>query len=148
VQDVKTDISDYIESSNADKAVVSTLPTIFAEKTKIFLVFKNLIENGIKFNLSDKPLVELSFDRNGDTFILSFKDNGIGIKGDYHKTVFKMFARLHAKNEYDGSGLGLSLCKRIIHNMEGDIFLGDSDNDGSLFSVELPTALFKEMVLA
>lgn len=101
-------------------------------------VFKNLIENGIKYNKEVLPCIEISYQQNGKNAIFMVSDNGIGISKEYHNRIFEMFKRLHNRSEYKGSGIGLAICKKIIENLEGSISLESKKNEGSTFKIELP----------
>jgi len=91
----------------------SSLPILKGRAQDMMFLFQNLIENGIKFNQSTTPKVEITSSSN-DTFVqLVFKDNGIGIEEMYHDKIFEFFQRLHNNSEYEGTGIGLGLCKKL-----------------------------------
>ena len=104
-------------------------------------VFKNLIENGIKYNDQTSPCIEISYKQNGNNAIFLVSDNGIGIAKEYHSRIFEMFKRLHNRSEFKGSGIGLAICKKIIENLEGTISLVSQKSEGSTFKIELPLQL-------
>ena len=116
----------------------SQLPTYLCNQSEFFLVFRNLIQNGLKYNQSKVPQVEVSTNREAGQLLIHFKDNGIGIEEQYHKQIFDFFTRLHTSDIYEGTGLGLGLCKRIIENYEGTLSVVSSPGEGSTFTIRLP----------
>ena len=108
------------------------------DRTQTYLLFKNLIENGIKYNKSDPPIVRLEYQILEAKHQFTFTDNGIGIKEEYHQRIFEMFTRLHDRSKFDGTGLGLSICKNIVYKQGGEIKVSSTPNEGSQFTVLLP----------
>ncbi len=135
-----------LNKTNAEMRIANHLPIIKADKAKMYLLFKNLIENGIKYNKSEKPIVEITCSEQEDKFQFQIKDNGIGIAPKYHQNIFQMFARLHNNHEYEGTGLGLALCKKIVDGMSGDIDLISEIGRGTQFIITLDKAHFVELV--
>lgn len=114
----------------------SNLPTIYANRSLIFIVFKNLIENGIKYNNSDTPIIHIRYELKDNKHSITFEDNGIGIAAEYHDKVFGMFKRLNDRGTYEGSGLGLNIVKKIMDKVNGDIgILTSEEGRGSVFEV-------------
>lgn len=114
-----------------------SLPIIQSNPHQLFLVFKNLIENGIKYNNSESPCVTIHYSKNqAHQFLIS--DNGIGIPEEFHEQVFKMFKRLHNKEEYTGSGLGLAIVRKVVKRLGGEVQIDRSQETGSTFIVSLP----------
>ena len=143
LQSIINSISEYIQQKNARVKVNGPLPTIRAHRTKMYLLFKNIIENGIKYNQSISPHIEISFKKKKLTYLFSIKDNGIGIDPDYHHKIFDMFARLHGDNEYEGTGLGLALCKKIVLSLEGEISVISEEDKGADFLIEIDNKYFE-----
>ena len=114
------------------------LPTIESHPSLLFVLYKNLIENGLKYNQCEKPVVKLDYEKNGQTHIFKIKDNGIGIPEEHKDDVFKMFKRLHNRREYMGSGMGLSICKKIVDKLGGEISIFESSEEGTTFEVAFP----------
>ena len=137
LQSITNSISEYIHHKNAEVKIHGTLPTIKAHRTKMYLLFKNLIENGIKYNQSTSPTVEISVEEKALTYLFSIKDNGIGISSSYHHKIFDMFTRLHGDNQYEGTGLGLALCKKIVLSLGGSISVISEENKGAAFLIEI-----------
>lgn len=118
-----------------------TLPTIQAHPLLIMQLFQNLINNGIKYNQSDQPIIHIAVRYSqSEGYIFSVQDNGIGIAEKYQQDVFAMFRRLHSPGEYEGSGIGLAFCKRIVQTYEGKMWLESEEGKGSTFFFTLPKA--------
>ena len=128
------------EEMKAQKAVVfaRTLPNIEANSIHILQLFQNLIGNGIKYNKSSKPRVIISHRMDNTSHVFSVIDNGIGINKDYHNQIFEMFKRLHNREEYPGTGIGLALCKKIVDNLGGEIWLESEEGKGTTFYFSVP----------
>ena len=117
---------------------IDALPTILGIKTQFNQLFTNLIGNAIKFR-SKTPLVidVFAIDRD-DFWEIHVRDNGIGISAEYQNDVFAMFKRLHSKSQYEGSGIGLATCKKIIEDLGGEIYVQAAPEGGSDFVFTLP----------
>ena len=114
------------------------LPKVRANSSQIFLVIKNLVENGIKYNENENPVIKIEAKIVDGFHHISVADNGIGIEEQYFDNIFGMFKRLHNRGEYQGSGLGLSICKKIIQNLGGEIWVESAAGEGSKFVFSLP----------
>jgi light-regulated signal transduction histidine kinase (bacteriophytochrome) len=101
-------------------------------------LFQNLICNAIKFRRDNSPVIEISAEMNENKWRFAVKDNGIGIDPVYAKRIFMIFQQLHLKNEYPGTGIGLSVCKKIIERHEGKIWMESRKEGGSVFYFTLP----------
>lgn len=122
LQDVLKDLSIIIKEKNVT-VVIDELPSIFCSRDQISMLFSNLILNGIKFNTSSQPQINVTFSEMEDYWQFSVKDNGIGIAEEYQEQIFEIFKRLHSKQEYEGTGIGLALCKRIVETHSGSIWI-------------------------
>jgi len=138
LKDVLFSISGFLEEKNAEVILFNALPMMNAHRHSLFLLFKNLIENGIKYNESNQPVILISSRSDEAHLTITFEDNGIGVSEEFHEEVFKMFKRLHTNTEYEGTGLGLSLCKKIVDQFEGTIALDSNPGSGSVFTVSIP----------
>ncbi|MFK8009956.1 MAG: ATP-binding protein [Saprospiraceae bacterium] len=143
--DIQYMMNDIVESvsillmEKKGKVKFNNLPTIKTHKLFLFLVFKNLIENGLKYNESAFPLIKVTYFEQNRTHYFQFKDNGIGIAPQFQDRVFGMFKRLNDRGTYSGSGLGLSICKKMIGKLNGDIRIVQSEEGkGSTFQVSFP----------
>ena len=127
-----------IEESGA-KVEVDELPTVRGEVTLLALVFQNLIGNAIKFRSEAAPEVSIGLERRDGDWLISCSDNGIGIDPEYAERVFVIFQRLHAKDEYPGTGIGLAMCRKIVEYHGGRIWLdADAADPGTTFRMTLP----------
>ena len=141
IDTVKTNLTALIEEQKG--AIKTTdLPLIMAHKSLIIQLFQNLIGNGLKYNKSEKPSVSISYELNsrGET-VFCVADNGIGIGAEYHQKVFAMFRRLHAQSEYEGSGIGLAFCARIVNTYGGEIWIDSDEGKGTQVFFTLPKAV-------
>ena len=116
------------------------MPKITGNKLYLSLLFQNLIENGIKYNQSDNPNVNISFQKQDELVKLVFQDNGIGISDEFSAAIFEPFQRLHSRRNYEGTGLGLSICKKIVETHDGKIWVQPNRENvnGTKFVVQLP----------
>lgn len=142
INSIKLSISDFIKEKNSKVIVLNQLPLLKASKTKMHLLFKNLIENGLKYNHSIQAVVEIKSILNKDRVDIFIIDNGIGIESKYHDKVFEMFTRLHRETEFEGTGLGLALCKKIVQGMEGEVRLESQQGHGTSIQISLPKSIF------
>ncbi len=118
--------------------VFSDLPTVEANKLQIIQVFQNLIGNGIKYNLSDKPEIKISYHQETKNHNFLIEDNGIGIEKAYFDKIFEMFQRINSSAEFNGTGIGLAICKKIALLHDGDLSVLQSSANGSTFKFTLP----------
>lgn len=120
-----------------------TLPIIQAKKSHFYNLFQNLVENAWKYNDSEQKQVTIKCQRFANHFTISFIDNGIGIHEDYLKQIFNPFTKLHSNIEYDGTGMGLSICKSIVEIYKGSIEALPNKPVGSKFIITLPNNLLQ-----
>ena len=114
------------------------LPTLMADKTQMVQLIQNLVANAIKFRNKDDPCIHVSSEQKNGTWVFSVSDNGIGIDADYYDRIFAIFQRLHGKTEYPGTGIGLSVCKRIVERHGGRIWVDSESGKGSRFYFTMP----------
>lgn len=146
LKNVANDLKIRITESNA-KITWNELPEIFVDETQIGLVFQNLIKNGIKYNKNEIPEIEINCEQTNNLWEFTVQDNGIGIENDYHQSIFKLFKRLHSRSEYTGTGIGLSICKKIIEHHGGSIKVESKINEGSKFIFTLPVYKRNSMLI-
>ena len=122
------------------KATVSygSLPKIMADSIQLVQVFQNLIINGIKFHGEEAPKIHISAEKKANEWLFSVQDNGIGIDPRCFKKIFELFKRLHKREEYPGTGIGLAICKKIIEKQGGRIWVESEQSKGSTFYFTLP----------
>jgi light-regulated signal transduction histidine kinase (bacteriophytochrome) len=101
-------------------------------------VFQNLIANAIKFRGENHPEVRIGATRLGNEWVFSVSDNGIGINPEYWDKIFEIFKRLHTRDEYPGTGIGLAICRRIVERHGGRIWVESEEGKGSTFFFSLP----------
>lgn len=115
------------------------LPFVFAHENRIAQVFQNLISNALTYKGTDPPRVHISAADNDGWAVFSVVDNGIGIDEEFASQIFQLLKRLHSRTEYPGSGIGLSICQRIVEHYGGRIWLENSvPGEGSTFCFTLP----------
>lgn len=114
------------------------LPKIKANRNQMVQLFQNLVNNAVKFSKQEQPTLDISVTKQGDLYCFSFTDNGIGIQPQYRVKVFDIFQRLHNRDVYAGTGIGLTICKKIIEHHNGKIWIEDGTNGGCSFKFTLP----------
>lgn len=114
------------------------LPVLVADSSQLAQVFQNLIGNAIKFRGSEPPLIRVSAELSGKEWVFSVADNGIGIAAEHVESVFVVFRRLHTHAEYPGNGIGLSICKKILEQHGGRIWVESKIGHGSTFRFAVP----------
>ncbi|WP_295683556.1 ATP-binding protein [uncultured Nevskia sp.] len=135
-----------IDRSSADIAF-GTLPEIEANHGLLVQLLQNLIGNAIKFQKPDtRPSIRISIERDGDHWLLTVADNGIGIPADQLDNVFAIFRRLHGAETYEGTGIGLAICRKIAAYHGGDI-TATSDDSGTQFRLRLPVSIAEQRLL-
>jgi chemotaxis family two-component system sensor kinase Cph1 len=115
------------------------LPMVYVNEEHTLRLFENLLGNAIKYRSEKRLEIDISASRNDQEWIFSIRDNGIGIAPAYHNQIFEMFKRLHSRSKYDGSGLGLAVCKRIIQSYNGRIWVESDVGEGSTFYFTIST---------
>jgi light-regulated signal transduction histidine kinase (bacteriophytochrome) len=116
-----------------------SLPAITTDDTQLALVFHNLVGNAIKFHSAEVPHVHVSATKNGGhEWIFSVRDNGLGIDPQYFEKIFILFQPLHGRSEFEGTGIGLAICKKIVERLGGRIWLESQPGKGSTFHFAPP----------
>ena len=135
---VESNIRTSITEANATLRI-GNLPVVYGDSTQLIQLFQNLLSNAIKFAKPDTP-VEIDVDSEsmtGDQYVISVRDNGIGIEERHQERIFSLFQRLHSNSQYPGTGIGLAICKRIIDRHKGEISIVSTKDQGSEFKVRL-----------
>ena len=114
------------------------LPTVLANKSLLGQVYGNLIGNAIKFRSEEPPRVHVSAEQVGKEWVLSVRDNGMGIDSQYAERIFVIFQRLHTRDEYPGTGIGLAICKKAVDRLGGRIWVDSEPGGGSTFHFTVP----------
>ncbi|MBW4601881.1 MAG: GAF domain-containing protein [Calothrix sp. FI2-JRJ7] len=122
------------------KAIIThdDLPTVMADRTQLMQLFQNLVGNAIKFHSDETPKIHISTTRLEDEWLFSVYDNGIGIDPKFSERIFVIFQRLHTRDEYPGTGMGLAICKKIIECHRGRIWVESKLGEGATFNFTLP----------
>jgi light-regulated signal transduction histidine kinase (bacteriophytochrome) len=137
VDEVQKDLSVAIRENQATiKAGI--LPTVSVNRLQMAMVFQNLIGNAIKFHEANKTIVTISAEKNEKDWIFSVRDNGRDIDSEYHEKIFELFQRLHSREAYQGTGIGLATCKRIVERHGGRIWVKSEPEEGSTFFFTIP----------
>ena len=140
--DVKKNLMYSLEDKHVDLRVAKDLPVVACDRIRISEVFSNLISNAVKYSKKDTaPVVEVGYARKEAFYEFYIKDNGIGIEKEYYEKVFQIFQRLHAKGEYEGTGAGLTIVKKIVESHGGKIWVESVAGTGSTFYFTIPVAL-------
>jgi signal transduction histidine kinase len=146
LQNVDTNVVLEVALKNLEAAIQESgaviehvqLPVAMADSSQLVQVFQNLIGNAIKFRGSETPLIRVAAEAPGKEWIFSVADNGIGILAEHRENVFVIFRRLHTRAEYSGNGIGLSICKKIIEQHGGRIWVESEPGHGCNFQFTLP----------
>ena len=117
------------------------LPTITADKTQMLQLLQNLISNAIKFRSEASPKIHVSATQDPSNWMIQVTDNGIGMERELTKKIFAIFQRLHTREEYPGTGIGLAICKKIVQKHKGEIWVDSEPGSGSTFSFSIPKNL-------
>jgi hypothetical protein len=133
--------------ANLQAAVVETraridhdpLPAMMIDRVQFTQLFQNLIGNAIKFHGDQSPRIHVGARKKGEEYIISVSDNGIGIDPEYAERIFMIFQRLHNRTEYQGTGIGLAICKKIVERHGGRIWVESKPGQGATFSFSIPS---------
>ena len=137
IKDVLFELELQIKETNT-KILWDKLPDVLASPSQIRTVFRNLISNSMKYCERDIPQIEISATQSDQHVTISIKDNGIGIDERYKNKIFTIFSRLHSREKYPGTGIGLSITKKIIDRHGGNIWLDSEPDKGSIFYFTFP----------
>ncbi|MEU9019793.1 ATP-binding protein [Actinomadura sp. NPDC048394] len=132
-------LDDALASSGARVEVPGDLPQVAGDPTLLTMLWQNLVGNAVKFCPPDRdPVVRIACEGEDDQWHLTVTDNGIGIPVEYEEKIFVIFQRLHGRDSYSGTGIGLALCKKIVEYHGGRIWLDPEHRDGARFHLTLP----------
>ncbi|WP_308102758.1 ATP-binding protein [Lentzea sp. CC55] len=137
VQQVLDSYSDRVEETGA-RVEIADLPSVRGEASLLSAVFQNLISNALKFKGTEAPVITLGVERDDEMWKFTVRDNGIGIEPEYADRIFVIFQRLHPKDAYPGTGIGLAMCRKIVEYHGGTIWLKTDVDSGTTFEFTLP----------
>lgn len=141
LREVFDDSVGLLEASIRDaggEVTCDELPTVMGDQSQLVQLMHNLIGNGLKYHGPEPPRVHVSAERLGDDWVVSVRDNGIGIAPKHHERIFEIFKRLHTREEYPGTGIGLAVCRRVVHRHGGKIWAESETDHGSVFKFTIP----------
>jgi len=137
LEDVLRNLKASIKENNA-QITHDPLPNIMGDQSQINQLLQNLIANAIKFHGDEPPEIHISTQQVGNEWIFAISDKGIGIDPEHQEQIFGIFKRLHTREEYEGTGIGLSICKRIVERHNGKIWVESEPGKGSTFYFTIP----------
>lgn len=143
LETVKNSFKSYIEEQNAE-IFIRNLPILTANRTQMIQLFQNLVGNALKFRSDKIPRINIEAVELPDRYVFSVQDNGIGMQQEYTDKIFVIFQRLHNRTEYDGTGIGLSICKKIVEQHQGEIWVESQSGKGSTFYFSISKDLGKK----
>jgi PAS domain S-box-containing protein len=141
LREVVTDVAGMLESSIHDvdgEISCGDLPTVMGDRLQLIQLLQNLIENGLKYRAREPPRIHVFAQRGQGEWIVSVRDNGIGIAPQHHERIFEIFKRLHTQEEYPGTGIGLAVGRRVVHRHGGRIWVESESGAGSTFKFTIP----------
>ena len=139
LEDVLADLQVKLEENDAE-VTVKALPDVEGDEDQLRQVFQNLLDNAIEYSGDQPPRIRVAAERDGDDWVISVRDEGIGIDPDHSDLIFQVFQRLHSPADHDGMGIGLALCERIVERHGGDIWVDSEPGEGATFYFTLPAA--------
>jgi PAS domain S-box-containing protein len=148
---IRTDLGDLIRRRQAQVRITGPLPVVWGDRDRLAQLLSNLITNGLKYNQSPEPRVEIGAvtptgadpneeglpSHQGEEATIWVKDNGIGIDPQFHATIFQLFRRLHTREEYEGTGAGLAICNKIVEAHGGRVWVVSAPGEGATFHIRL-----------
>ncbi len=139
LQDALANLKLAIERSGTD-VTHDPLPAVMADRLQLTQLLQNLVGNAIKYRDHQRPTVHIGGQRDGVHWRFTIRDNGIGIDPKFHERIFGLFQRLHERGKYEGTGIGLAICKKIVERHGGQIWIESAEGKGSTFHFTLPLA--------
>ena len=135
--DVVANLKAAIEESGAE-VTAEPLPTVTGDRQQLVQLLQNLVSNAVKFHGPQAPHVHVSANRKGREWVFAVQDNGIGIGPQYFDRIFVIFQRLHTKEEFPGTGIGLALCQKIVLRHGGRLWVESQPGEGATFHFTIP----------
>lgn len=144
ISEVLFSLSRRVEEKNAEVKVQGNLPEIYCDRILLHQIFLNLLSNAVKFGDKGHPVIEIGCDTLPGEYRFYVRDNGIGIDERYHEKIFEIFERLNRKEDYEGTGAGLTIVKKVIEEHHGRIWVESRLNEGSTFYFTIPNVQAEE----
>jgi light-regulated signal transduction histidine kinase (bacteriophytochrome) len=138
LEQTKLNLKSSIDDTNA-VVTYHSLPTLFGDEQLLVMLFQNLISNSIKYRSNKTPKIEISAIKESNRYLFKVEDNGIGMSNKNLKRIFTIFQRLHTKEEYEGTGIGLAIAKKIVNQHDGHIWVESLLGDGTTLYFTIPT---------
>lgn len=139
LDEVLEDLQLMVEESKADIEIAEALPEVIADPVQIRQLFQNLISNSLKYRDAERtPRISITGSEDEDFVYLQVKDNGIGFAQEFSEQIFDVFKRLHDKQSYSGTGMGLAICRKIVVRHGGSIAARSQEGQGTTMNIELP----------
>lgn len=136
---VVNDLDDRIKRENGTVTIDGKLPTVRADETHMRQLFQNIVSNALKFHAKNiAPIVTIAATKSDNTHHITVRDNGIGIDQKYADKIFAVFQRLNVRQDYEGTGIGLAVCKKIVERYGGTIDVESKVGEGTIFTINLP----------
>ena len=136
MENVRANLESVVLESGC-RLEIRAMPTVLGDATALLQLFQNLIGNALKFRGEDPPIIQVSAHRSKDTWQILIQDNGIGIPAQQHERIFEAFTRLQRQDQYEGSGIGLAICKKIVDQHRGQIWVTSEPGQGATFHCTL-----------
>ena len=114
------------------------MPTVVGREAVLVQLMQNLISNAIKFRGENRPLVKIRAVSRDCEHEITVEDNGLGIQPEFHERIFRLFQRLHGRGEYEGTGIGLAVCRKIVEHHGGRIWVESEPGHGAAFHFTMP----------
>jgi signal transduction histidine kinase/HAMP domain-containing protein len=140
VRRVIAGMANAVETAGAAEVTYGDLPVVPGHEPSLTQLFQNLIGNALKFHGDKPPRIHVAAERQGSFWVFSVRDNGIGIEPEYFEKIFMLFQRLHPREQYPGTGMGLTICKKVVENHGGRIWVESELGKGSTFYFTIPAA--------
>lgn len=138
VKEITQNLQSAIESKSAVIEYPTTMPKVYMSRLHTTQLLQNLISNALKF-VEDKPIIKIDSQEKNDGVLITVEDNGIGIKKEYSDKIFNLFQRLHKNDQrFEGTGVGLAICKNIVDKYNGQIWFESKENLGTKFYINIP----------